>query len=132
MHFEDQAQAQDAYAQLEARATTASVRTQPGAESLSYSVLTDEATDTVVTQWHTDTFGIVRSGPEEAFDVAPDWIDPLGDSTKAYPATDVFGVQTRVRHSGVYWLNTHGNANVWEPGGTGIGETIWQQDGAVE
>ena len=131
MHFSSESEAQDAYDQMEARAIHASVRTQPGAESLSYSRLKDDDTGAILSEWHTDTFRIVRDGPEQPpVHDAPEWIQPTG-AQDAYPANDVFGQQTRVVHNGLYWINTHGDDNSWEPGGDGIGSNIWQEDGEV-
>ncbi|TQE93548.1 MAG: hypothetical protein FKY71_18150 [Spiribacter salinus] len=129
MHFDAQADADDAYAQMQARAVNASVRTQAGAESLSYARLTDDSDGAVLDEWHTDTFGIVRDGAEQPpVHDAPEWIQPNGVQD-AYPANDVFGQQTRVVHNGSYWINSHGDANTWEPGT--VADTIWQEDGAV-
>ena len=57
----------------------------------------------------------------------PTWHQPTG-SADAWPATDPDTDQTtRVTSDGRFWANTHGNGNVWEPGATGIGDTIWRE-----
>lgn len=132
--FASQAQAQDAYDQIQARATNTRVAGMGGpGERTSYSRL-DEVTEAgaqtaLLAMWHVDTFGIVRDGeyvaPPRQY---PLWIAPTG-AQDSYPATNAAGSVTRVEHNGRVWRNAHGAGNSWEPGGTGIGETIWADEG---
>ncbi len=114
VHFEDEAQAIDAWEQVRARAQNTRINTQ--LESTSYSELTDEADGSVLRSWELDTFGILRTEPVPAPPRQyPLWI-PVTGSTDVYPAEDVFGEVTRVEHNGQNWENTHGDGNQWEPG----------------
>jgi len=119
LEFDDQAQAVDAFAQLEARATNTRVRGLGSAKGrMSYARVTDQTTDTPVLldQFYVDTFGIVRSGeyapPAGRY---PEWIQPTG-AQDSYPVTDAAGNPTRVVYEGQVWENTSGTVNSWQPG----------------
>lgn len=129
MDFSNEAAAQEAYDALEARANlTEVVGLGTEGERTSYARL--EKGDGTVTQFHIDTFGILRSGAyEPPPSEHPLWIDPGGDATKAYPATDAAGDPTRVEHNGTIYENVHGDGNVWEPGE--VNSSIWQEVGTV-
>jgi len=88
---------------------------EPG-ERTSHGFVAEEVEGALVVNrsWHIDLFGIVRSGEPDLAE-APAWIQPTG-SQDAYPANNVRGDQTKVRHIEQIWVNTHGNGNVWEPG----------------
>ena len=116
VHMPD-AEATDAFAQMQARAVHALVRAAGGADqSNSYCRLEDEDGN-VIEQWHVDDFGIVRSGEPDQDD-PPAWVQPTGGHD-AYPAERLDGEPTRVMHNGQVWLNTHGDGNSWEPGAFG-------------
>lgn len=116
--YEVEADAQDAYDQMRARAVNASV-SRMGTDGFfsSFATLVHERDDKrppdVLAQWSHDRFGIIRSG-RVSTDRAPAWIQPSG-SQDAYPLTDAFGAPVRVRHNGKLWQNTTA-ANTWEPG----------------
>jgi len=48
--------------------------------------------------------------------VAPEWVQPEG-------AHDAYEADAVVFHNGQFWVNTHGDGNVWEPGE--VSEDIW-------
>ena len=131
LHFEDQAQALDAFDQLDARATnTGIVGLGEPNESTSYTLLMEDD-GTVLEAFHVDTFGIVREGEyEPPPNEHPIFIMPTGGEN-AYPATNAAGEVTRVEHNGRNWENTHGDGNTWEPGSAGIGDNIWLDLGEV-
>lgn len=116
--FNSQADAQDAYDQIRARAQNASVARigEPG-ERTSHSYLKDETADSILARWHIDDFGILRDGAPDSSS-PPAWIQPTG-SQDAYPALNVYGNPARVSHNGSVWENTHGDGNTWEPGAFG-------------
>lgn len=119
LEFDDQAQAVDAFNQLEARATNTRVRGLGTAKGrMSYAQVTDQTTDTplLIDQFYVDTFGIVRAGEytPPAGDY-PEWIQPTG-AQDSYPATNAAGETTRVVYEGQVWENTHGDGNSWAPG----------------
>ena len=120
VHMPD-AEAVDAFAQMEARAIHALVRS-PGTtdQSNSYALLLDED-GTTEDQWHVDDFGIVRSGEPDA-DEPPAWV-PVTGGHDAYPGETLDGQTTRVQHNGDIWINVHGDGNSWEPGAFG-----WEVD----
>lgn len=132
MEFDSQADAQDAFDQLEARAVNSSVRDlgQAG-ERTSYARLDDLTgpSPALVDMWHKDTFGIVRSGeytpPPNEY---PLWIQPTG-AQDSYPATDVAGNVTRVERDGRKYENAHGDGNSWDP--LSVGDSIWLDLGPV-
>ena len=131
LEFEDAAQAQDAYDQMKARATNTSiVGLGTASERTSYARLTDDA-GALLDGFFVDTFGIVREGEyEPPPNEHPIFIMPTGGHD-SYPATNAAGEPTRVEHNGHNWLNTHGNGNSFEPGGTGINDSIWLDEGEV-
>jgi len=118
--FEAQADAQDAYDQIRARAQNASVaRIGEAGERSSHSLYGEEQADgtiSIIARWHLDDFGILRDGEPDPND-PPAWIEPSG-SQDAYPLTDVRGDPVRVAHSGQIWQNNT-DANTWEPGVAG-------------
>ena len=130
LHFEDQAQALDAFDQLDARATNTGIVGLGGPnESTSYTLFMEDD-GTVLEAFHVDTFGIVREGeytppPNQH----PIW-KPVTDATKAYPAVNAAGEETHVEHNDINWRNAHGDGNTWEPGT--VNETIWENVGEVE
>lgn len=116
LHFDDEAQAVDAFNQLEARSTNTGIVGLGGPEeSTSYTLLIEDD-GTVLEAFHVDTFGIVREGeytpPPNEY---PIWL-PVTDATKAYPAVNAAGEVTRVEHNSHEWENAHGDGNTWEPG----------------
>ena len=131
LHFENAAQAQDAFDQLEARATNSGiVGLGSASESTSYTLLMDDS-GTVQDVFYVDTFGIVREGEyEPPPNEHPLFIMPTGGEN-AYPATNAAGEVTRVEHNGHEWENAHGDGNSWEPGSAGIGDNIWLDLGEV-
>jgi hypothetical protein len=49
----------------------------------------------------------------------PVWVQPVG-------AVDAYPLGFRVKHSNKVWESMVA-ANVWQPGGAGIGENIWKE-----
>lgn len=121
--FESEADAQDAYDQIRARATNASVARigEPG-ERTSHSLLLDESDDSIIERWHVDRFGIVRDGAMIPDDEVPEWVQPSG-SQDAYPLDDVFGSPARVQHEGTVYENRT-DANTTTPGENG--DQYWE------
>jgi len=116
LEFTDQAQAQDAYNQLEARAVNTSVADiGTGRARQSYALLEDQTTDTPVRLefFYKDRFNIVRTGEPDLTD-PPLWIQPAG-AQDAYPLLDAGGNPTRVTFEGQVWENTGSDANIWSP-----------------
>jgi len=130
IEFENEADAQDLFDQVDARMDLAQVvglGTEDGRTSYVRKVLDDGTLDQML---YKDRFGITRSGRyEPPPNNYPLWVDPGGDATKAYPSTDEAGDPTRVEHNGKEWENAYGDGNTWEPGK--VGENIWQELGAV-
>lgn len=127
LEFDSQAQAQDAFNQLEARATNTRVRGLGTAKGrLSYARMEDQTGESpvLVDQFFVDTFGIVRVGeytpPPNTY---PLWIQPTG-AQDSYPAVNAAGETTRVEHNGSVWENTHGDGNSWAPGVFGWTEIV--------
>lgn len=120
--FASKADADHIYDQAKAVATTASVaRIGEAGERTSHCGVFDEQADGTLVkdrQWHIDRFGIVRETDPVPDDVIPDWVQPTG-AQDAYPAMDVFGAVSKVKHNGLIWENTHGAGNTWEPGAFG-------------
>lgn len=50
----------------------------------------------------------------------PAWVQPTG-------AHDAYALGDKVSHNDKNWESMHDGANVWEPGGVGIGENIWKE-----
>ena len=48
--------------------------------------------------------------------VAEEWVQPTGEH-------DAYEADAVVFHAGQFWVNTHGDGNVWEPGEAA--ESIW-------
>lgn len=113
MEFGSEGQALDMMAQAQARAVLAQV---VGGSHTSYARV--DGPDGLVSMWHVDIFGIVRSGEWVAYDVAPAWIQPTG-AHDSYPVLDASGNPARVMHGGKLWENTSGTVNSWEPGVAG-------------
>lgn len=113
LEFESAAHADDAMAQLQARATN--TRVAGGADAHTSYARLDNEDGSLRSMWHVDIFGIVRNGEWVAYDDAPDWIQPAG-AHDSYPVTDALGSPTRVRHGGKVWENTAGAVNSWAPG----------------
>ena len=120
--FDSKADADHIYDQAKAVATTASVaKIGEEQERTSHAFVAEEVQSgewVVDREWHIDLFGIVREGQEPDLTDTPDWIQPTG-AHDAYPEFNVRGEQTRVTHNGQVWVNTHGDANTWEPGVSG-------------
>lgn len=116
LEFADQAQALDAYAQMEARATNTLVVGMGGPdEHTSYCEVRD-GTETLLDGFFIDTFNIVRPMPYVApTGDYPKWVTVTG-AHDSYPALSVAGEVARVEHNGANWENTHGDGNSWEPG----------------
>lgn len=112
--FENEAQAVDLMAQIQARMTNATVA-GVGTPSLRTSYARHEADGTLVSMVHADEWGITRSGEYEKPDPYPAWIQPSG-AHDSYPMTRLDGQPTRVTHNGQNWESTHDGANSWEPG----------------
>ena len=115
LEFDSEAQALDAFAQLEARATnTRVVGLGTSGEHSSYARV--DGPTGLIDMFYVDRFDVVRTGeyvaPPRAF---PLWIQPTG-AHDSYPVTDAGGLNTRVEHNGRVWLNTAGTMNSWEPG----------------
>jgi len=117
---DDAASAQHIYDQIKAVMTNASVARigEPG-ERTSYCTVGTENPDGTITRtdhMHIDIFGIVREGEPDAT-IPPLHVMPTG-AQDAYPATDVRGNPTRVTEpgTGIVWINTHGDGNIWAPG----------------
>lgn len=116
LEFADEAQALDAYAQMESRATnTLVVGMGTADEHASYCEVRDEA-GAMLDGFYIDTFNIVRPMPYIAPpNDYPLWAQPAG-SYDSYPALNVAGATARVEHDGKNWENAHGDGNSWEPG----------------
>ena len=116
--FANKANADHIYDQAKAVATNASVAQigQEG-ERTSHAYVAEETepgVHVVDRGWHIDLFGVVRES-EPDLKEAPDFIQPTGEHD-SYPANNVRGKITRVTHNGEVWVNTHGDANQWQPG----------------
>lgn len=127
-YFEDNAQGQDLFGQIEARMTNTSVGDPGGpAERTSYVRMEDPDTGDLVEMLHVDEFGIVRNDEYVAPDPHPEWVRPTG-AQDSYPAERLDGDTTRVVHEGRVYRNVHGDGNSWEPG---TDESLWGDEGAV-
>lgn len=117
--FANKADADHIYDQAMSVATNASIAHigEETEERTSHAMVAEEQADgslVVDRSWHVDTFGIIRSG-EPDMGNPPNWIQPTG-AQDAYPAQNVRGDVTRVRHDSKTWENSHGNGNTWVPG----------------
>ena len=115
----DEADIIDAYNQIEARMTNATVAGvgTPSART-SYARVDNLDTDELVQMLHVDEFGVVREGEYIAPDPYPEWIEPTG-AHDSYPEVRLDGDPTRVMYQGEAWQNTSGGVNSWEPGVAG-------------
>ena len=118
LEFESEAQAVDAFNQMQARSTNTRVVGMGTAdEHTSYCRVDGPAG--LIDAFHVDTFGIVRSGtwtpPPNTY---PLWI-PVTGSQDSYPVTNAAGDPTRVEYNGRVYENAHSGLNSWTP------PTLW-------
>ena len=114
LEFESEAQAVDAFNQLEARSTNTKVVGMGTAdEHTSYCRVDGPAG--LIDAFHVDTFGIVRSGtwtaPPNQY---PLFVQPTG-AHDSYPVLDAGGNPTRVEFNGNNYENTMGTLNQFSP-----------------
>ena len=124
LEFESEAQAQDAFAQMQARSTnTRIVGMGTADEHTSYCRVDGPAG--LISAFFVDTFGIVRSGvwvaPPNTY---PLYITVTG-AHDSYPVLNAAGDPTRVEYNGRNWQNAHSGLNSWTP------PTLWTDLGPV-
>ena len=124
LEFESEAQAVDAFAQMQARSTnTRIVGMGTADEHTSYCRVDGPAG--LISAFFVDTFGIVRAGtwiaPPNTY---PLWIQPTG-AQDSYPVTNAAGDPTRVEYNGRVYENAHSGLNSWVP------PTLWTDLGPV-
>jgi hypothetical protein len=118
LEFENLAGAQDAFAQLLARAQQSRVVASPLGVVQSFARVDDGTlqthSDGQPAMFHLDRFGIARRGEYVARQY-PLWVQPTG-AHNSYPMLDALGEPTRVEYQGRNYQNSAGTVNSWAPG----------------